>query len=87
MSPNDDEKAVTSIPLDTEDGGQVVIEQQNVGPRNQVGGGEFKHGRRRKSPEEAAAEQEELEREDPIDTDHPTGEAQANENRSNEPPA
>ena len=38
-----DELAVQSIPLDTEDGGTVVIEQQNVGAPNQVGGGEFKN--------------------------------------------
>jgi len=87
MSTNEDDKAVTSIPLDTEDGRQVVIEQQNVGPRNQVGGGEFKNGPRHRTPEEAAAEQEQLERESPIETDHPTGEEQADENRSNDPPA
>ena len=34
-----DERAVRSIPLDTGDGGTFVIEQQNVGPINQMGGG------------------------------------------------
>jgi hypothetical protein len=63
----DDEKAVSSIPLDTEDGGQVVIEQQNVGPDNQVGGGEFKNVDSGKTPGEAASEQGELEEEAPID--------------------
>ena len=29
-------------PLDLEDGGTVVIRQQNAGPGNQVGSGEFK---------------------------------------------
>jgi len=87
MSTNEDDKAVSSIPLDTEDGRQVVIEQQNMGGRNQVGGGEFKNGPRHRTPEEAAAEQQELERDNPIETDHPTGKAQADENKSNEPPA
>lgn len=64
---NEDEKAVRSIPLDTEDGGTVVIEQQNVGPDNQLGGGEFKNADRQKSSGEAAQEQEQLEREAPID--------------------
>jgi hypothetical protein len=68
-SDDDDEIAVRSIPLDTEDGGQVVIEQQNVGPANQVGGGEFKRGSYHKSPEQAAAEQARLERDAPIDVD------------------
>lgn len=57
---NSGDQAVRSIPLDTEDGGTVVIEQENVGPRNQVGGGEFKNTDDQKSPEEAAAEQEHL---------------------------
>jgi hypothetical protein len=65
--PNDDEKAVTSIPLDTEDGGTAVIKQQNVGPDNQVGGGEFKNTDDKKTPGEAADEQEALDEEAPID--------------------
>jgi hypothetical protein len=62
-----DERSVRSIPLDTDDGRQVVIEQQNVGSANQVGGGEFKNATGRKSPAEAEAEQEELEAEAPIE--------------------
>jgi hypothetical protein len=52
--------SVQSVPLDTEDGEQVVIEQQNVGPGSQVGGGEFKNTDDQKTPEEAAVEQEQL---------------------------
>jgi hypothetical protein len=62
-----DERAVQSIPLDTEDGGQVVIEQQNVGPDNQVGGGEFKNVEHGRTPGQAASEQAELESEAPIE--------------------
>ena len=58
----EDEKAVRSEPLDTEDGGTVVIEQQNVGPGNQVGGGEFKNVADEKTPDDAAVEQEQLDR-------------------------
>jgi hypothetical protein len=65
----EDEKAVRSEPLDTEDGGTVVIEQQNVGPVNQLGGGEFKNARRGKTPDEAAAEQDQLEDEAAIGRD------------------
>ena len=61
----EDEKAVRSVPLDTEDGGTVVIEQQNMGGSQQVGGGEYKNQLGR-TVEEAAAEQAELEREAPI---------------------
>ena len=61
-----DDRSVSSIPLDTEDGGTVVIEQQNVGPANQVGGGEFKNTRGR-TPGEAAEEQAALERDAPIE--------------------
>jgi hypothetical protein len=61
----EDEKAVRSVPLDTEDGGTVVIEQQNMGGSQQVGGGEFKNQVGR-SIDEAAAEQAELESEAPI---------------------
>ena len=63
-----DERAVRSIELDTEDGGTVVIEQQNVGPANQVGGGEFKNVHGQKSPDVAAAEQAALQRDAPIDS-------------------
>lgn len=61
---------VTSIPLATEDGGEVVIGQQNVGEGQQVGAGEFKRDEEtsvRKTPEQAAAEQEQLERDAPTD--------------------
>jgi hypothetical protein len=64
---------VSSVPLDTEDGGQVVIEQQNVGPGQQVGGGEFERpgsASLHKRPEDAAAEQERLEHQAPV---HGTG--------------
>ena len=63
----EDEKAVRSVPLDTEDGGTVVLEQQNVGGTEQVGEGEYKNVAGGRSIEEAAAEQEQLEREAPID--------------------
>jgi hypothetical protein len=36
----DDDPDVRSVPLEDEDGNTVVIEQQNVGPGNQVGQGE-----------------------------------------------
>ncbi len=65
----EDEKAVRSIPLDTEDGGTVVIEQQNVGPANQVGGGEYKGARSRKCVDQAAAEQRELQTTAPLPAD------------------
>lgn len=65
---DEEEPAVSTIPLDTEDGGTVVIHQQNMGGRNQVGGGEFKeegtYGVHR-SPEEAAEEERRLEDERP----------------------
>jgi hypothetical protein len=35
------EKSVRSEPLDLDDGPDVVIEQQNVGVDNELGGGEF----------------------------------------------
>ena len=70
LEPEHDDLQVQSIPLDTEDGGTVVIEQQNAGPGQQVGAGEFKETdvvSHRKSPEQAAAEQAELEDDAPID--------------------
>jgi hypothetical protein len=63
----EDERAVRSEPLETEDGRTVVIEQQNAGPGNQVGGGEFKNVSGQKSVEKAAAEQADLESEAPIE--------------------
>jgi hypothetical protein len=62
-----DEAAVSSIPLDTEDGGTVVIQQQNVGSDNQVGGGEFKNTHDHKTPDQAADEQEQLEHDEPVE--------------------
>lgn len=72
VEPEHDERQVQSIPLDTEDGGQVVIEQQNAGPGQQVGAGEFKPDDETavsKSPDQAAAEQAQLDDAAPIDTD------------------
>ncbi len=36
-----DEKLYSTVPLEREDGTTVVIRQQNVGPGNELGGGEF----------------------------------------------
>lgn len=61
---------VSTVPLDTDDGGTVVIEQQNAGPGQQVGAGEFKEpgtATRHKRPEAAAAEQAALDRDAPVD--------------------
>ena len=62
------DESVRSVPLDTEDGGTVVIEQQNVGARSQVGGGEFKNVGDGKSVDQAAREQDELEAEESIES-------------------
>jgi hypothetical protein len=59
------ERAVCSEPIETESGEEVVVCQQNTGPGSQVGGGEFKNVERGKTPEEAAEEQEHLERDAP----------------------
>jgi hypothetical protein len=56
---------VSTIPLDTEDGGTVVLSQQVVGTDNEIGGGEFPDAALEKPIEKAAAEQERLEREAP----------------------
>jgi hypothetical protein len=61
---------VSTVPLPTEDGDEVVIQQQNVGPGNQVGAGEFKQSDEtafHRDPEEADVEQERLEAQAPID--------------------
>jgi len=63
----DDDRDVCSVPIETEDGDEVVICQQNAGPGNQVGGGEFKQGTLAKSPEQAAKEQDRLESEAPTE--------------------
>jgi hypothetical protein len=70
VEPEHDERQVQSIPLDTEDGGTVVIEQQNAGPGQQVGAGEYKQTDEvsaRKSPDQAADEQAALEQAAPTD--------------------
>ena len=78
----EDERAVSSLPLDTEDGGTVVITQQNVGPANQVGGGEFKNSTGR-SVFEAAADQAGLEHDAPIADPHdPDSPAMSDEEQS-----
>jgi hypothetical protein len=59
------ERAVCSEPVETEYGEEVVVCQQNTGPGSQVGGGEFKNVDRGKTADEAAEEQEELERDAP----------------------
>jgi hypothetical protein len=64
----------STVPLETEDGQEVVIQQQNVGPGNQVGAGEFKRSQDtavQRDPADAAAEQEQLEAEAPIDDEQP----------------
>jgi hypothetical protein len=77
---NSGDLSVRSVPLDTEDGGRVVIEQQNVGPGSQVGGGEFKNTDDQKSPEEAAVEQEQRDADrTPNDPHRTQGRTQARE--------
>jgi hypothetical protein len=51
---------VRSVELEDDDGNPVVIAQQNVGPGNQVGGGEFKTPPPPKDPGQAAEEQADL---------------------------
>jgi hypothetical protein len=51
---------VRSVELEDEDGNPVVIAQQNAGPGNQVGDGEFKARHAPKDPGEAADEQGDL---------------------------
>jgi hypothetical protein len=65
MARDERDPSVCTVPLETEDGQQVVICQENVGPGNQVGRGEFKSARKGKTPGEAAAEQAELQRRSP----------------------
>lgn len=59
--------SVCSEPVPTEDGGEVVICQQNAGPGSQVGAGEFKRGDVGRTPDEARAEQDRLEAEAPVE--------------------
>jgi hypothetical protein len=56
----DEPTDVRSVELEDDEGNPVVIAQQNVGPDNQVGEGEFKEPRPPKDPGEAADEQAEL---------------------------
>lgn len=58
-------KANCSEPIERDDGEPVVICQENAGPGNQVGGGEFKNVDRGRGVDEAAREQEELEKRSP----------------------
>lgn len=51
---------VRTVELEDEDGNPVVIAQQNTGPGNQVGDGEFKQPSPPKDPGQAAAEQADL---------------------------
>jgi len=82
----DDDLAVTSEPVEMEDGRTVVIQQQNVGPDNQVGGGEFKNEEGR-SVEDAALDQLELESDDPVPDDDAEAPRRANEKGPDESPA
>lgn len=66
------DKRVSSIPLDTdpdgaEGGRPVVIQQENAGPGEQAGGGEFKNVDHAPTPDEVAQRQAELEAEAPTD--------------------
>ena len=70
--PGDDppDPRVSTVPLATEDGDEVVIQQQNVGPGNQVGAGEFKQSDEtalHRDPEDAADEQDRLDSRAPVD--------------------
>ena len=56
----EEEPDVRSVELEDEDGNPVVIAQQNAGPGNQVGEGEFKEPSAPKDPGQAAAEQADL---------------------------
>ncbi len=39
--PQDEDKSVETVPLDLDEGDDVVIEQENVGEDNMLGGGEW----------------------------------------------
>ncbi|HEY3833313.1 MAG TPA: hypothetical protein VGO03_13535 [Acidimicrobiia bacterium] len=62
-APEDAEPMMRSEPIDTDDGGTVVIAQQNVGPGNEVGEGEFPTIHAPVSAEQAAADQARLDEE------------------------
>ena len=62
-SPREPDPDVLSVPIEDEDGNEVVIEQQNAGPGNQVGQGEFPDpDTPPKDPGEAADEQAAVDR-------------------------
>lgn len=65
--------SVCSEPVEVEDGEPVVICQQNAGPGNQVGAGEFKRGSVGRTAEQARDEQDQLEADAPTDA-HDQGE-------------
>jgi hypothetical protein len=73
---------VSTVPLPTEDGDEVVIQQQNVGPGNQVGAGEFKQSEEtafHRDPAQAAEEQRRLQERAPIEderVEHDRGDEQ-----------
>ena len=56
----DEPADVRTVELEDEDGNPVVIAQQNAGPGNQVGEGEFKQPHAPKDPGAAAEEQANL---------------------------
>jgi hypothetical protein len=66
--PDDDmenDPRVSTVPLTTDDGEEVVISQQNVGPGNQVGSGEFETNAPaalHRTPDQAAEQQDQLDR-------------------------
>ena len=39
--PQDEDKSVESVPLDLDEGDDVVLKQENVGEDNMLGGGEW----------------------------------------------
>jgi hypothetical protein len=58
-----DDTGPCTVPLEDEDGNEVVICQQNVGPDNEVGAGAPAHpATPPKDPGEAAREQRDLDR-------------------------
>jgi hypothetical protein len=62
----DEDRAVHTIPLDTEDGQQVVIAQEAQGSQAIVGGGEFPDEHEPRRPEDAAREQARLDAVAPV---------------------
>jgi hypothetical protein len=89
---SDQDLSHCSVPLETEDGDEVVICQENVGADNMVGGGEWKDAELGRSVEDAAAEQLEREREAPTGAPanqggHRTGAERAARNADEESPA